>query len=311
MIHSIRFFGALGILVGVTALTAAGCGSGTASDGSGSEIASSAMSGAASSSEGTVASLQGGKEQKALFASMLDRILSPAYAAGCGSVLTAATCSVATITIPDGGCTTGFGSGVWTGNQIITYTTGSCAANAAAVGNSAANAVFTRTTDTTGITRTGNNGPKVTLTTLDSSGYSTPLSGGAQITCGTSGCATSRTIKVLGQHYVGASGFTWDHTVSTDADISVTGSGATRVINSGTIRVQHNLAKFVTVSTISGPLTHTANCCFPISGSVTTAFSGGKLDGKSETVAYSATCGAATLTDSKGGSQPLTLTHCM
>jgi hypothetical protein len=293
-----------------------GCGSSDASDGIASEITASAVSGAASSSEGSLASYEVGKSHSSLASSIADSILDGSFflqkanATSCLVALAGATCSGSTLTIPLGavgsGCTI-LGS-TWSGNQIITFSTGTCLA---AFGNAGANAVFTRTTDAAGLVRADKSGKTVTITTADSSGFDTAKTGGAQVTCGASGCASARTVTIKGVHYVGSGGIAWDHTVSTDTDLSITGKGATRVINSGVVRVQHNLAKFKSIATINGPLTHDATCCFPLSGSITSAFSGGKLDGKSETITFSATCGSATLTDSKGTQSPLTLSHCL
>jgi hypothetical protein len=93
----------------------------------------------------------------------------------------------------------------------------------------------------------------------------------------------------------------WDHTVYTTTDLTVNGSGAHRVIVSGTIVVEHNLAHKVFTTTFNGPLNHEANCAFPISGSVTTTVqSSGSDNGKTETVTFSSTCGMATITNTDG-----------
>lgn len=307
------------LMCSVSAFFAAGCGSGTASDGTGSEVAVSTMSGTLQSSEGGIAINDGPRESRPIYASFLDgSILFPkAWAAAtCGSVLTGATCSGSVMNMNFGGCTAGSSGATWSGNQAITFTNGSCSGNAATLNSIASAVTFTRRTiDSSSVAnsvvRTAASGRIVTLTTEDTSGFATGKTGGAQIICGASGCSSTRTVTLKGIHLVGSAGLPWDHTISTDSDILVTGAGASRVVTGGVIRVQHNLAKFTSVSTINGPLNHTANCCFPVSGSVSTAFSGGKLDGKTETLTFSATCGQGTLTDSNNNSNALTLTHCL
>ncbi len=305
------------VLLSVFTLLINGCGSSgssTTSNGSGSEIAASSVAGASSSTEGTIALLNMGPTiKKSLFASVKDQfsLLQNAWGTTCSSIAAGASCSGSTLTYDLGtsgnGCTTGAVS--WTGNMIFTWTTGSCVNSPK---NSAANAVFTRTTDTTGLTRTAGSNSIVT-TTQDSSGYSTPKTGGMTITCGSSGCSSGRSIVINGVHYTGSSVSLpkWDHTVSTDDPVVMTGTGGTRVISSMTVRVQHNLAQFMSVTTVASPLTHTAGCCFPTGGTISTSYSGGPYDGKSETLVFSSTCGQATLTPSGGTASSITLTHCL
>ena len=93
----------------------------------------------------------------------------------------------------------------------------------------------------------------------------------------------------------------WDHTVYTTTSLTIVGAGANRVINGGTIVVEHNLAHKVFTTTFNGPLIHEANCAFPISGSVTTTVqSAGSDNGKTETVTFSSTCGVATVMKTDG-----------
>jgi hypothetical protein len=154
------------------------------------------------------------------------------------------------------------------------------------------------------------------LNTEDTSGYATPKTGGFTVLCqgagGTATCGGQRQITIQGAHYAGESGrATWDHTVSTDDALVIQGSGATRQVLSGTVRVQHNKAQYTSVTTVTTTLTHSANCCFPTGGSVSTTFSGGPYDGKTETLTFGPTCGASTLTDTKQQATGLTLHHCL
>ncbi|MEO7164463.1 MAG: hypothetical protein ABI041_16195 [Bdellovibrionia bacterium] len=292
------------------------CGSSPTSDGSGSEIAVSSISGAANASEGNVALLQSGPVFKVPLLARLQEqfsLLPKAWGATCSSLITGSSCLGTVLTYALGslgsGCTAGITPVTWTGNTIFTWTTGACSVPPQ---NSAANAVFTRTTDAAGVVRTvGSN--SVLTTTQDSSGYASAKTGGTTITCGVAGCATNRSIVINGVHHVGSSVALakWDHTVSTDSPVIITGAGANRVISSMTIRVQHNLAKALSFTTITTPLTHTAGCCFPTGGATSTTYLGGSFDGKTESLAFSATCGQATLTPAGGTASDVTLTHCL
>jgi hypothetical protein len=106
----------------------------------------------------------------------------------------------------------------------------------------------------------------------------------------------------------------WNHTVSTDPSnpLVFVGTGSSKVLNSGTIILQHNLAKYTSTSVVSSPLVFSnANCCFPTSGSLTATFSGGPYDGKTETIEYSSDCGEATLVNSAGVTSSITLSDCL
>jgi hypothetical protein len=92
----------------------------------------------------------------------------------------------------------------------------------------------------------------------------------------------------------------------------VTRSGTTMVAT-GTVTVQHNLAKFTSTTTFDSVEYGDANCCFPTGGSVTTTFVSGPHSGGTETLTFSSstTCGAAKLTHPDGTTAGLTLMHCI
>lgn len=153
------------------------------------------------------------------------------------------------------------------------------------------------------------------------SGWSSKLNAaGTLITC-TSACpipdndAGTRTINIGSS--IGATQITgtldgnpfWNHTVYTQTALTINGSGSKRVIESGTVVVEHNLAQpqITTTTTFNGPLKHMAGCAFPVSGSVTTTITDGIGVGLSETVAFSGTCGQATVTHPDGSQQTLYL----
>ena len=212
----------------IVSLSSSGCGSKTtattsSADGSGSEVAISTVAGAANSTEGSLAFLKG--EKSSFFADFLNYLSTSAWAAACSPM---PSCTGNEITWPLTGCTVN--AVTFTGNMIFTWQTGTCASPPK---NSAANSVFTRTTDSAGIVRS-QGASQITTTTADSSGFSAAKTGGFSITCAStaSGCLDGRTISILGVHNVGTtSDLQWDHTVSTDTPVVVTGVGATRTIS--------------------------------------------------------------------------------
>jgi len=189
-----------------------------------------------------------------------------------------------------------------------------------AVSNNPTGTIVTRTATTGSVTQTytGPFGDAYVITESTASGTCIPWNstvvscGGYQTTCLTPGCPYSarlsgvRSVDILGAEITGTkNGLTqYDHTIvsGTGAPIVITGFGADRVISSGTVVVYHNLAHIITSTTINGPLTHEAGCAYPISGSITTAISGGTENGLTETVTFGGECGVATVV-SPGGKQ--------
>ncbi len=145
---------------------------------------------------------------------------------------------------------------------------------------------------------------------------------GVVIECGSSACATSKKLTINGSHLTGTltpvSGKArewWDHTVTTGtAGISVHGAGTSRVVT-GTVTVQHNLAKFTSTTSFNtvgyGQTIDATPCCFPTSGNVTTTFTHGPYAGRTEILTFSTSCGEATLTLSDGSTSAFTLLHCI
>jgi hypothetical protein len=88
------------------------------------------------------------------------------------------------------------------------------------------------------------------------------------------------------------------------------GEGIGRVV-SGSVTVQHNLAKETATATFNQVAYGETGCCFPTSGSIRTTFNSGSNQGKTETLTFSSTCGEGTLTKPDGKNVPLTLRHCM
>ncbi len=125
---------------------------------------------------------------------------------------------------------------------------------------------MTRTTTGSGDVRTviGPDGSSYSVT-HDTNGANTgwdstvspaPTDGGIVLTCAAGGCEAGKNLVIGGSHLTatvmksgGKPDKFWNHTVSTGTGgITVTGTGADRVA-SGTVTVQHNLAKFTTTTT--------------------------------------------------------------
>ncbi len=237
------------------------------------------------------------------------------------------------VTLTPGGCSYTNGTTTWTvswsGAFLFTYSgMGGCMPGhyGSVSGTLAAGCVIVRTTDLTA-TRSVTDGAKtyaVIHNTHNPSGWDSSVTtdnGGVVITCGSGGCPTvddtssthSRSIAVGGTHLVGTLNGVkfWDHTVSTPASnpIVITGSGQYRVVQSGTVVVQHNLAQATATVTVTSPLIHEPDCAYPVGGSVTAAFTAGKWTGKTETLSFGPACGDASLTDSGGSKSGVELTQ--
>ena len=134
---------------------------------------------------------------------------------------------------------------------------------------------------------------------------------------------SSRVVEFSGSTFQGT--VLYDHTLSTtDPSGSATpmnliivgaGSNQTQLLN-GTLYLQHNLMKMTAKAVFNNTL-HVKNCCFPVSGSVATSFTGGANDGLTETMTFSqdtctlATLGQVQLTDINGNTFQKTLKHCL
>jgi hypothetical protein len=229
------------------------------------------------------------------------------------------------------GCSVTWGNGKtasseWSGPFTLTYGS-SCDDSSPFPEDQGAGCTVTRTTSASGDTRTitGPDGNSYAIS-HDTDGQGTgwdpsispaPSNGGVEVTCGSGGCAESRTLVVNGSHLTGTvtidgkSTTIWDHTVSTAAGgVAVTGKGAARIVT-GSVTVQHNLAKYTANATFDSVGYGEPGCCFPTSGSVTTTFSDGPNTGKTETLTFSPFCGEATLTTASGSTEALTLQHCL
>lgn len=126
------------------------------------------------------------------------------------------------------------------------------------------------------------------------SGSEPGVSGGGKLTYNGS---SSWTIQLLGKNKVltGPGGREWfNHSILTTQDIQISGglARANRVVESGQIKVFHNLADFTVTHTIN-QLAWNSMCCHPVSGSVT-SIAEGKISG-SFSITFNS-CGKATVT---------------
>jgi hypothetical protein len=209
-------------------------------------------------------------------------------------------------------------SSSWSGAFTLVYGA-QCDSTHAFIENQTAGCVVTRTTDESGNTRriTGPDGNAYAIdhdtnganTGWDTSVTPPPTSAGVDL--------SPSLIVVHGSHltgtvtYNGKSMTIWDHTVSTgEGGITITGTGTGRIIN-GSVVVQHNLAKFTTTTTFAGVGYEDGACCFPTAGVATTAFNSGPRRGLTESLTFSRVCGEATLRTADGDNEAITLQHCL
>ncbi|MDB4986272.1 MAG: hypothetical protein JWN04_1450 [Myxococcaceae bacterium] len=124
----------------------------------------------------------------------------------------------------------------------------------------------------------------------------------------------ARSLDIKGIHYVAtksanASTKLWDHTVSTSSPLSVTleADGVRKV--SGTVVVQHNIAKFTAKAELSDVVYDFAKCgCLPISGTITSTLTGSRTG--TETLDITG-CAQGSYADEKGAKSTLKLARCL
>lgn len=145
-------------------------------------------------------------------------------------------------------------------------------------------------------------------------GYDNHTLGPTEITCGTGGCGSNRSITMRGTHFFAyyddnALIRRWDATIHTAEPITVTGKGASRVITGGVLTVQNNFNQFKGTVRVDAALTHKEDCCYPVSGSLRTDFSGNKTG--TESLRFGPVCGQATFVDTGGTSREVSLVNCL
>ncbi len=224
---------------------------------------------------------------------LLDQtFISSAYAAACTRSLSNAS----------GICTRNVnceaGAYVWSGTAQLTFSNGSTCA-LGAMGET-----FTRTVNFT------RSGPRGSLQTTSASRtpYTGPaIGGGIEVTKADNGTAVD--VDILGQHKIltrtnGAVLFDMSFTTPTPLQLNKLARNG-RIISSGVLDVYHNRAQFTAEHTISN-LTFSSACCYPVSGSISTTFSG-TLSG-SGSVTFNS-CGNFTATY-KGQSKSYSMANC-
>lgn len=243
------------------------------------------------------------KPEKTFF-ELAEYFLSPvqkAYAATpCPTLLSGgAYCSVvgATVTLVYSSCSFGASPAVWNGGSVLTVggQTPVCGAYPTFVNTNDMSRTFVANT-----TRTmASSGVVISLdTTGSSTGWSSPLNSTGVTTAFTG--AVARDITINGIHTSGTVNGQqfFDHTISSNA-IAV---NATNKVTSGTITVQHNLARYVATTTVVSQLGFSAGCCYPTSGAISTTYTNGD---PTELVTFTAACGSVTV-----NGEPFTLTQC-
>lgn len=323
----------LAALIAATAVasTLSGCGGTTAGnptvDTSASEIAESSLSGAANATEpsGTHASYRLNKpvpnpgiRTLELMIAALSPVQSSFAATSCPTIESSSlsSCSSGLLTLNYSDCNFGLSLTVWNGTQTIDYSP-SCPASLTQISDLSGHTI-TRTFGT-GTTETTILGVATTLDTASASGsgWDSSISvtnGGEQSQYTDAG--GDRTLSILGLHLhaVSATGSVlYDHTVSTSSGIAITGHGITRAIASGTVTVEHNLAKYTAQAQITTSLLYTrAACCHPDSGVITSTLTGSTQGTETLTFTGATTgkCGTATLVSASGTSTDITLSHC-
>jgi hypothetical protein len=145
-------------------------------------------------------------------------------------------------------------------------------------------------------------------------GYDNDTLGATEITCGTGGCSSNRSITMRGTHLFAyyddhALIPRWDATIHTVEPIIVIGKGASRVIPSAVLTVQNNFNEYKGTVKVAETLSHRAGCCYPISGALRTDFSGNKTG--TEHLRFGPSCGQATLVDTGGNSREVSLVNCL
>jgi hypothetical protein len=323
----------VGVALGLALPLLSGCS--TSDDGSSSEVATGVVSGALNSTAGSKVGWNDLREKRSPLQKAWDFMnpIRPAWAAdwACSGGSLAPTFSgPGTYTFTPVSCSIEWRNGrtassEWSSTFALDYGQ-SCDDSHPWMEQQAAGCSLTRTTATGGNARTitGPNGNAYTVTHdtngagtgWDSSVTPAPTNAGVVLTCGSTGCAEGKTLVINGSHVTGtvelADGSDttrWDHTI-TSSGLTVTGSETGRVVT-GSVTVQHNIAKYVATVTFNSAGYGDPLCCFPTSGSVTATFSGGSDSGKSETLAFSAACAEATLTTASGTTESVTLQHCL
>ena len=165
-------------------------------------------------------------------------------------------------------------------------------------------------------------GGTVKIDTTTSTGFASLVSGGVSIAYGaSSGAAAPSSVTLNGTNVqiMGPNGSTVlaNRTVSSVAGSPITLSlsqfgttNETKTVTGGTLLLQRNLSSLsatVTLGSTSNPIVFIPSCPFPVSGYLEATYSSGTLNGKSEIISFSSTCGQATVLLTDGSESLVTL----
>jgi hypothetical protein len=221
-----------------------------------------------------------------------------------------ATCSGETIKLDFKGCTAANGLGEkWTGVDQYVFTSGSCTNDP-----EQASVTFVRTFPG-GMSQTDATQRTIASNTDVTSGWQTPVAGGGT-TFVIDPVANTRTIQINGVHIVATQQIQkgtktsnqtiWDQTFSASQPLVL--DQANQRVSSGSLTVQHNIKKYTATVQIVAPLQFQAGTCNPVSGAITSTWSGSQTG--SETLTYLGG-DQADLLDSSGNHSTVTLAHCL
>ncbi len=230
-------------------------------------------------------------------------VIPTAYAASCGSSRFSpaiggncnSTAGTKTVISNFAGCTAGRSDEfIFEGQVTLTFDSNATCNTWLSGSGLPTSGSLTRTT--TNFARVNPNGSTVTVSSANHSNYTGAVIGGGIVT--TFG-ATTRSLTIAGLHRVRTSSaglLIFDHSVTTTSPIVASGTrlAGNRVISGGTVKVDHNRAKFSSLANLSG-LTWNSSCCHPISGSVTFSLTGAET-GSIQVDYASGTCGQAIVT---------------
>ena len=247
-----------------------------------------------------------------------DWILPQAFAASCGlerfspaigSSSCAGTVGDKTVTSNLNGCSLGsYERYDFSGSVTLTFDSSSTCDSWINGGALPTSGSLVRTSE--GVTRTNPNGSSVVTSSTSHRNYlNQTVSGGIQTTFGVG----SKSIAFLGMHRVRNSARgrpVFDHSIQTTSPLVVTGTlaGGNRAVSSGTMRVDHNYARYSATTSLAG-LSWASNCCHPAAGTLTFSLSG-SLSGTIVADFNTGTCGEVNLTLADGSTQKVTLAAC-
>lgn len=323
----------LGACQPIAAPTTTSSGGGSTIEKSASGAAAGAIGGAlsTSNSSSTLASFNLRSESRTPhFWALMAKVMQPTADASvaCPTYLTTGTgCSVSgtDMWLTQNACSYGSGTAIWRGYENLSMSAGTAACGM--FPNPGANGVLYRqyvsasgsTTPSTGnILVSGYNvvvdDATVNLGNFDNASINTIHNGGygTAVSFDANGARTSVTIG----HRTKVAGI-FDHSVAGTLTITEASAAATSRTISGSVTVYHNLIQVVGTSTFTN-VVHENTCCFPTSGTITTAFAAGNtaptgignlVVGKSESLTFTG-CGTATYTAYDGTTSTVTLNRC-